>query len=118
MFAIGGIGYGIIEILWRGYTHWAMLVAGGICFILFSGIAEKFKKRSLFFKAVICSLSVTAVEIVFGVIFNIILKEGIWDYSNQPLNFMGQICLLYTVLWGVLGFVFIPLAEVLNKKFS
>ena len=30
LFSIGAMGYGLIEILWRGYTHWSMLTAGGI----------------------------------------------------------------------------------------
>ena len=30
VFLIGGISYGIMEILFRGYTHWSMLVTGGI----------------------------------------------------------------------------------------
>lgn len=112
------MGYGTLEVLWRGYTHWAMLVAGGICFMIFSRVAEKFRNRSLVFKSVFCALSITVVELIFGVIFNIILKENIWDYSKIPLNFLGQICPLYTMLWGIMGFVFIPLAEVLNKKFA
>ena len=84
--------------------------------MLFSRVAEKFSGRSLLFKAVICAFGITVVEIIFGVIFNIILKQNIWDYSNIPLNFMGQICPLYTLRWGVLSCVFIPLAERLNKK--
>ena len=115
-FVLGGAGYGTIEVLWRGYTHWAMLVAGGICFMGFSRIAKKFKNRSIFLKSALCALSVTVVEGIFGIIFNIILKENIWDYSSLPLNVMGQICPLYTFLWGILGFVFIPLADALNKK--
>ena len=116
-FLIGGAGYGIIEILWRGHTHWAMLVAGGICFMIFSYVAKAFKRRSLLFKAYLCAVAVTGVEMVFGFIFNMTLGAAIWDYSNQPCNFMGQICLLYSLLWGVLGFVFIPFADYLNNKF-
>lgn len=117
-FTVGGVGYGTLEMLWRGRTHWSMLVAGGICFILFSRIAEKFRTRPLLYKAALCALGVTAVELLFGVIFNILLEENVWDYSKMPLNFLGQICLLYSVLWGVLGLLFLPLAEALNRRFS
>ena len=117
-FVTGAIGYGLIEIMWRGYTHWAMLLAGGICFVIFSYISKKFEHRSLLFKSAICAVSVTFVECIFGIIFNIILKENVWDYSNMPFNFLGQICPLYTLLWGILGFVFIPLADLMNKKMS
>lgn len=117
-FAIGGIGYGIIELLWRGYTHWSMIIAGGICFIGFSIIAEKFNKKPLICKAVLCSVCVTGVELVFGIIFNIILKMNIWDYSNMPFNLLGQISLLFSVAWGFLGFFLTPLVDKLNKKFQ
>ena len=30
-----------------------------------------------------------------------------WDYSNQPFNLHGRICLLYSIYWGVLGVLWI-----------
>lgn len=117
-FIVGGIGYGIIEILFRGHTHPTMIIAGGICFIIFSRVAEKFKEKPLVYKAVLCSLGVTAVELAFGIVFNMIFKMNVWDYSKLPFNFLGQICLLFTFLWGVLGFAFVPLAEMLNEKMN
>ncbi len=110
MFPIGALGYGLIEILWRGYTHISMLLAGGICFITFAKIGEKFKKFSLFTKACLGSVFVTFIELIFGIIFNIILKKGVWDYSKMPFNFKGQICLLYSLFWVVLSLIFIPLS--------
>ena len=40
LFLIGAVGYASIEIIWRGRTHWSMIIAGGLCFILFSLVAE------------------------------------------------------------------------------
>lgn len=93
-----------------------MVVAGGVCFVLFSLIAEKFTSRSLVFKAALCSLGVTAVELVFGIVFNIVLKMQVWDYSDLPLNLFGQICPQYTLMWAGLALIFLPLAQLLNKK--
>ncbi len=76
-FTVGGIGYGIIELLWRRRTHWTMIVAGGICFSLFSFAAEKFKNRTTFFRCSFCAAAITIVELVFGVIFNIFLNMKI-----------------------------------------
>ena len=115
-FIIGSIGYALIELLWRGRTHWSMMLAGGICFIIFSLIAEKFKERSLVFKAALASLAVTAVELVFGIVFNILLGMRVWDYSLVQFNFLGQICLLFSMMWGVLAMLFLPLAEAINRK--
>lgn len=84
--------------------------------MLFSVISEKCKKRTLVCKAALCSLGVTAVEFVFGVVFNIILKMNVWDYSGVPFNLFGQVCLLYTILWGILGAACMPLADMMNRK--
>lgn len=93
-----------------------MIIAGGVCFVIFSLISEKCKKRSLVFKASLCSLSVTSVEFVFGVIFNMILKMKVWDYSNLRFNLLGQVCLLYSLLWALLGAACLPLADFINRK--
>lgn len=116
MFPIGALGYGIIEVLWRGYTHPSMPLAGGICFVFFGKIGEKLKNANPFKKAIIGSGFVTFVELIFGIIFNIILKKNVWDYSKMPFNFKGQICLLYSVFWGFLSILFIPLATALKVR--
>lgn len=116
IFSIGALGYGLIEVIWRGYTHWSMLSAGGICLLSFSRIGEKLKNISLFFKGIIGSGIITSIELVFGFVFNILLKKNVWDYSSLPLNFKGQICILYSLFWFILSLVFFPFAELLNRK--
>ena len=116
LFSFGALGYGLIEILWRGHTHPSMLTAGGICFVFFSKIGEKIKNSSLFLKVVIGSGFITFIELIFGIIFNIILKKNVWDYSKMPYNFKGQICLLYSFFWGILSLAFIPIASKMNNR--
>ena len=96
-FFIGAAGYAAIEIIWRGRTHWSMALAGGLCFILFSLVAEGFAEWPLVIKAVLCAVGVTAVELVLGLVFNVMLGMNVWDYSHIPLNLMGQICPLTIV---------------------
>ena len=31
LFCLGALGYGCIELAARGYTHWTMVVLGGLC---------------------------------------------------------------------------------------
>lgn len=116
MFLIGSLGYGLIEILWRGRTHFSMLLAGGICFSFFGFLGNKLKKSTLFIKAIIGSCFVTFIELIFGIFFNLILKQNVWNYSSRPFNFKGQICLLYSLYWVFLGLIFIPLAQKLNNR--
>jgi len=110
LFGIGALGYGLIEVLWRGYTHWSMLTAGGICFVFFGHICEKYRKAKLILKAVAGSMFITSIELLFGIFFNIILRKNVWDYSKMPFNVGGQICALYSFLWVILSIIFIPLA--------
>ena len=117
-FLIGAIGYASIEIIWRGFTHWSMVIAGGLAFVLFSIVSEKLKGRSIFTKAAVCALGVTAIEFVFGVVFNLWLKMGVWDYSYMPFNLLGQICPAFTLIWVGLAIAFLPFADALNKDFA
>lgn len=116
IFSVGAAGYGFLELLWRGHTHWSMLLAGGVCFSFFALIGEKMKKCNIFVKALAGGAFITAIEFLFGIIFNIILKKKVWDYSKMPFNIAGQVCLLYSALWTVLSIICIPAACSLKKR--
>ncbi len=60
--------------------------------------------------------TVTAVEYVSGCLFNLRLKLNVWDYSEMPFNLSGQVCLLYTVLWGFLSATAMPLYRFFRRK--
>lgn len=118
LFICGAGGYGLIEILWRGHTHWSMCLAGGLCFSAFSRIWSKIKKLPKIYIPLIGSFIITSVELIFGIVFNIIFKKNVWDYSNLPFNFLGQICVLFSTLWGILSIPVIPLAGKLRAKLN
>ena len=117
-FILGATGYAAIEVIWRGYTHWSMMIAGGVCFIIFSLVAERFREKNLLIKAAISALGVTVVEFVGGVVFNIIFKMRVWEYSGMPFNILGQVCPLFTLLWAGVAIAFLPLAEVINENYA
>ena len=114
---IGGVGYGMIEILFRGFTHPTMLFAGGLCFLAFSIISERMKSLPLLIKAFTAAMATTAIEFVFGLIFNIIFRMDVWSYSDMPLNLFGQVCPTFTLLWCGIALVFLPLADRINRTF-
>lgn len=47
-------------------------------------------------------IGATALEYVTGVTMEALFKVRYWDYSNQPFNFQGHICLGSSVAWGFL----------------
>lgn len=104
LYLFGGIVYYILEVLWRGYTHWSMGVLGGICFIFVGLLNEIYTwDMALVSQMVVSSLIITISEFICGVIVNLWLGLDVWDYSLLPYNFMGQICLFYSNLWFVLS---------------
>ena len=52
-----------------------------------------------------------------GVIVNIWLKLGVWDYSGLPLNILGQVCLPFYFAWVGLSVVAIVFDDYLRYWF-
>ena len=104
LFVLGGLMYMGVEILFRGYTHFSMFLVGGLCFVLVGGINEKLPWDMAFVsQMMIASFLVTAVEFIAGVILNLLLGLGVWDYSSLPYNLFGQISLIFSVGWFFLS---------------
>lgn len=97
---IGGFVYYAFELVLRGWSHWTMFLLGGICFILIGEYNEHVDwDTPLIKQGVVGACIVTALEFVVGMIVNVYLGWNIWDYSAVPLNFMGQICLPFSIAW-------------------
>ncbi|NLY71528.1 MAG: hypothetical protein GX076_07630 [Clostridiales bacterium] len=111
IFIIGAILYCSIEILFRGYTHWTMFLAGGLCLVILYHAFLRYKELSLFKKCLLGALIITFVEFIFGCVFNLFFNWNVWDYSHFRFNFMGQVCLLFTILWF---FISIPVVLFIN----
>ena len=99
VFLSGGIIYNLIELAWRGYSHWSMTVAGGICLLLIHMINQKLHDKSLLLRYLTGCVIITVVEFVAGIIVNVVFKLYVWDYSAIPGNIMGQICPLFSFFW-------------------
>ena len=99
VFAIGFFGYGLIELSFRGYTHWSMLLTGGACTLTLFYFNLAYKNAPLLLKAVGGSLIITVFEFFVGIIVNLVFGFAVWDYSLLPLNFLGQICLPFSIIW-------------------
>ena len=116
VFTAGGLIYGLLEILWRGWTHWTMLACGGACFTLMYIISAS--RLTAPEKLILCPAVITAVEFVTGCIVNLRLGMGVWDYSFLPFNLMGQICPQFTLIWLGLSFPGLLLCRAMKRLFS
>lgn len=118
LFLIGGGLYCLIELIARGHTHWTMGIVGGICFLVCGAVNECLSwDTALWIQMAICCLCITIIELISGCILNLALGLQIWDYSNLPLNFIGQICLYFSILWYFLSLVAIVLDDYIRYWF-
>lgn len=100
LFLTGGTIYPTLEIAFRGRTDLSMAAAGGICLCLIDRICcHDLKFQPLGLRCVAGSGIITGVEFAIGVLVNLVLKMNVWDYSQMPLNILGQICLPFSILW-------------------
>lgn len=117
LFCVGGMAYNVVEVLYRGYTHWTMFVVGGLCFILIGLINEIFSWETALWKQMLIGGTViTVVEFVSGCVVNLLLGWNVWDYSQLPLNVLGQICVPFYFVWVLLSLVGIVLDDMIRWK--
>lgn len=117
LFLLGAVGYGVIEILFRGYTHWSMLLTGGVAFLIIYLINQALN-CSIFIKALVCCGIITLLELIVGIIVNRVYNFAVWDYTGIPLNFMGQISLRFTLCWYAIAFVILLFFAAFEKLFK
>jgi len=103
LFISGGVIYPFLEIICRGHSDFSMAVAGGLCLCMIDKICNgRLKLQPLAVKCAAGSAIITFVEFATGILVNVVLKLNVWDYSQLPMNFMGQICVPFSLLWSIL----------------
>ncbi len=103
VYLIGAVLYSMIEILWRGTTHWTMAITGGLCFLLLHLINMKLVRLNFWGKCLLGALTITVVEFSVGCLVNLTLRWNVWDYSGYAGNLLGQACLFYSCMWFLLS---------------
>lgn len=113
-FLMGSLCYALVEIAVRGYTHWTMVLTGGVVLTLLSVLFETAPPMPAPLLLLCGGIVITAAELAVGVLVNLRLGWDVWDYTDQPLNFRGQICPLFTLFWCL---ICIP-AQLLCKRMA
>ncbi|AKA68563.1 putative ABC transporter permease [Clostridium scatologenes] len=103
IFIMGAL-YMVLEGFWRGWTHISMLIVGGLAAFFIGKLNEHptFYDRKMWQECVMGTLIILMLEFTSGIILNVWLGLGIWDYSTEPFNLLGQVCLPYALLWFLL----------------
>lgn len=117
LLCVGGAVYACCELIFRGYTFGAMAAVGGVCFVL-CGLVNEFMdwKTPLPLQMLLCAVITTTVEFVAGLILNVWLGLGMWDYSNLKFNILGQICPQFFAVWFLLALPAIILDDLVRWR--
>ena len=113
LFAAGGLGYVGLELLWRGWSHGSMFLAGGSCFLLLGKLSRTQPRLPWPLRSLMGTLIITTVELAAGLIFN--RDYTVWDYRGMPGNYFGQVCLPFSLLWIPVSLGAMVLYDLLDK---
>ena len=116
LFAVGGCGYMGLELLWRGWSHGSMFLAGGSCFLLLGKLNRTQPKLRLPFRALAGAGIITGVELLTGLLAN--RDYSVWDYRKLPMNYHGQICLPFCLLWLPISLGAMGLYEIVDARLA
>lgn len=117
IFLFGAFLYSIIEIAFRGYTHWSMAILGGLCLSIMYSHFTNHPETSIFRKCLFGALTITVLEFVTGCIVNLWLGWNVWDYSDLYLNLFGQVSLLFSIAWYLITIPAVFLCRFLGRMF-
>lgn len=115
IFTAGGLLYAAMEMVFRGRTHWTMMIAGGLCTFFLYLIATKSADAN-WKKWIMGGAVITTVEFMTGIIVNIILGWHVWSYAHSWANLFGQICVMFALLWVVLSIPGIWLMQLIGCR--
>ena len=115
LFIMGYALYIAIEVTFRGYSFVLMGICGGILLILIDSINEVLPwNTDILLQSSIGSILITLCEFIVGELLKLFNLPPMWNYSDMLLNYDGVICLEFSLLWVLLSFIAILLADAIN----
>ena len=103
------------EILFRGYTHWTMTLTGGTCLAVLYLWNELLPDGAHATRWLLGTVTITLIELAVGCVVNLRFGQRVWDYSDLKFNFMGQISLLFSLLWCLLSIPAYALCDLIKR---
>lgn len=90
---------------------------GAVLMVLISEWMRKKKHINIFIKIVIITLLFTGLEYIGSLILEAMFGLRWWDYTNEFLNLNGRVCLMFSLMFGIMGTAFVELVYEPSKKF-
>lgn len=119
IFFTSGLIYIMLELLWRGRTHWTMFLCAGLCGLVMANINNNWLEFDTDFRiqVFVSALMCSTFEFFFGIIFN--GDFSIWDYRGMwgTIHVLGdQVNIIFFGIWIIISVFGLPLLDYLQWK--
>lgn len=118
LFLSCGFIYCMIEILFRGWSHWSMFVLTGFLGVFCVDSINNMLSfdcdyiMQILISTILCTIG----EGISGIILNVWLQLNVWDYSKMTFGtfFFGQCNVLFCFAWALIISVVIFYCDAYN----
>lgn len=86
----------------RGFLHGPICPIYGSCVLFIITILNNFHSN-LFVLLIIATILTSIIEYVTGFALEKLFKKKYWDYTEDPFNLHGRICLHFSLMWGAVS---------------
>ena len=119
IFVVSGLIYMMLELIWRGRTHWTMFLCAGLCGLVMANVNNNLLNFETDFRIQVLTsaLCCTAFEFLFGIIFN--GDFSIWDYRGLwgTIHILGdQVNILFFGIWIIISIFSLPFLDWMQWK--
>jgi len=100
----------------RGFLHGPLCPIYGACILSIIILLSNFK-GNLFELLIIATFSTSLIEYLTGFLLEKIFKTRYWDYTDDPFNLNGRICLHFSIMWGAVSVAVVRIIHPIVSSF-
>lgn len=115
-FIVFSVAGWFLEVIYRSLTNRRFVNPGfltgpylpiyGTGALIITTIAYATVHMPVAYKFAIYFLTLSLLEYITGAVLYTITGTRYWDYTDEPLNIQGHVCLPFSVIWGILALAF------------
>lgn len=103
----------------RGFLYGPMCPiygCGAVTMVLIAEFMKNKKYENIAVKFIIITVLFTVLEYLTSLILEAIFGLRWWDYTNELLNLNGRVCLVFSLMFGIMGIAFTELVYEPSKR--
>jgi uncharacterized protein len=115
-FMVFSVAGWMLEVIYRSLTNKRFVNPGfltgpylpiyGTGAIVITSIAYATIHLPVLYKFAIYFVALSLLEYLTGAILYTMTGKRYWDYTDEPLNIQGHVCLPFSIIWGMLALAF------------